>query len=233
MDGWKTTFILGKAFFKGRANCSSQGSVSHLTENDEGLEGVYLGGGNSNIVYFHPDPWGNDPIWRAYFRMGWFNHQLDINCFSCNSLDDASVEAIEQLPPRLSVGIPLQATRSSTVEGDPSHTQSLVKTNAKQYQSIAYSLKTSKYDNGKSPFINRRYTIHLQFVGFFQPDMLVFGGVLYMEVWKWSLCPSIRGPGGILAHRTSEDDGLGCTITKNAKYLGSMVHHSQKMSQDP
>ncbi len=21
-----------------------------------------LGGGNSNICYFHPDPWGNDPI---------------------------------------------------------------------------------------------------------------------------------------------------------------------------
>ena len=21
-----------------------------------------LGGGNSNIFYFHPDPWGNDPI---------------------------------------------------------------------------------------------------------------------------------------------------------------------------
>ena len=26
-----------------------------------------LGGGNSNIFYFHPDPWGNDPIWRAWF----------------------------------------------------------------------------------------------------------------------------------------------------------------------
>ncbi len=35
-----------------------------------------LGGGNSNIFYFHPDPWGwNDPIWRAYFSDGWFNHQ--------------------------------------------------------------------------------------------------------------------------------------------------------------
>ena len=31
-----------------------------------------LGGGNSNIVYFQPDPWGNDPIWLAHiFRMGW------------------------------------------------------------------------------------------------------------------------------------------------------------------
>ena len=28
------------------------------------------GGGNSNIFYFHRDPWGNDPIWRAYFSKG-------------------------------------------------------------------------------------------------------------------------------------------------------------------
>ena len=40
----------------------------------------FLGGGNSDIFYFHPDPWGNDPIWRAYiFQMGWFNHQLVLN----------------------------------------------------------------------------------------------------------------------------------------------------------
>ena len=24
----------------------------------------------SNIFYFHPEPWGNDPIWRAYFSNG-------------------------------------------------------------------------------------------------------------------------------------------------------------------
>ena len=29
-----------------------------------------LGGGNSNIFDFYPDPWGNDPIWRAYFSKG-------------------------------------------------------------------------------------------------------------------------------------------------------------------
>ena len=29
------------------------------------------GGGNSNIFYFHPDPWGDDPIWLAHiFQMG-------------------------------------------------------------------------------------------------------------------------------------------------------------------
>ena len=26
------------------------------------LVGELLGGGNSNIFYVHPDPWGNDPI---------------------------------------------------------------------------------------------------------------------------------------------------------------------------
>ena len=30
-----------------------------------------LGGGNSNIFYFHPEIWGNDWIWRLFFKMGW------------------------------------------------------------------------------------------------------------------------------------------------------------------
>ena len=30
----------------------------------------FLGGGNSNIFYFHPEPWGRFPIWRAYFSNG-------------------------------------------------------------------------------------------------------------------------------------------------------------------
>ena len=29
-----------------------------------------LGGWQLNFFYFHPDPWGNDPIWWAYFS-GW------------------------------------------------------------------------------------------------------------------------------------------------------------------
>ena len=29
-----------------------------------------IGGGNSNIVYFHPDPWGRFQFWRAYFSTG-------------------------------------------------------------------------------------------------------------------------------------------------------------------
>ena len=30
-----------------------------------------VGGGNSNNFYFHPENWGNDEIWRAYFSNGW------------------------------------------------------------------------------------------------------------------------------------------------------------------
>ena len=29
-----------------------------------------LGGGFKYFWYFHPDPWGNDPFWRAYFSNG-------------------------------------------------------------------------------------------------------------------------------------------------------------------
>ena len=34
----------------------------------------------SSILYFHPDPCGNDPIRRAYFSDGWLNHQR-LFCF--------------------------------------------------------------------------------------------------------------------------------------------------------
>ena len=32
------------------------------------MEISYLRGGNSNIFYFHPEPWGNDPIWPIFFK---------------------------------------------------------------------------------------------------------------------------------------------------------------------
>ena len=36
-----------------------------------GFFGVHLGGGNSNILYFHPECLGKmNPIWRAYFSDG-------------------------------------------------------------------------------------------------------------------------------------------------------------------
>ena len=34
----------------------------------------FLGGGNSNIFYFHPELWGRFPFWLIFFQMGW-NHQ--------------------------------------------------------------------------------------------------------------------------------------------------------------
>ena len=34
------------------------------------LINVLLDGGNSKICYFHPENWGNDPNWRAYFSNG-------------------------------------------------------------------------------------------------------------------------------------------------------------------
>ena len=35
---------------------------------DDGI--ALLGGGNSNIFYFHPEPWGRFPFWRSYFFKG-------------------------------------------------------------------------------------------------------------------------------------------------------------------
>ena len=33
----------------------------------------------SDIFYFHPEPWGNDPNFDEHiFQLGWFNHQLAI-----------------------------------------------------------------------------------------------------------------------------------------------------------
>jgi len=34
------------------------------------LSNLFLGGGFQVFFYVHPDPWGNDPIWRAYFSRG-------------------------------------------------------------------------------------------------------------------------------------------------------------------
>ena len=33
----------------------------------EKIRNPKLGGGNSNIIYFHPEPWGNDLIWLIFF----------------------------------------------------------------------------------------------------------------------------------------------------------------------
>ena len=50
---------------------------------------LLVGGGNSNISDFHPDLWGNDPIWRSYFSNGlvqpptscWLRFRIPAFCF--------------------------------------------------------------------------------------------------------------------------------------------------------
>ena len=37
----------------------------------------FLGGGNSDIFYFHPLPGEDSHLDEHIFQMGWFNHQLD------------------------------------------------------------------------------------------------------------------------------------------------------------
>ena len=48
-----------------------------------------LGGGNSNIFYFHPELWGRFPFWRAYFSDGlkpptrqWFTYDFGWKSYS-------------------------------------------------------------------------------------------------------------------------------------------------------
>ena len=43
----------------------------HFILNWENIIGqLKLGGGNSNMFYFHPEPWGRFPFWGAYFSKG-------------------------------------------------------------------------------------------------------------------------------------------------------------------
>ena len=47
------------------------------------LPPTLLGGGNSNIFYVHPDPWGFMIQFDEHsFQGGWFNHQLDLRMAS-------------------------------------------------------------------------------------------------------------------------------------------------------
>ena len=34
------------------------------------VETTHLGGGLKYLIHLYPDPWGDDPIWRAYFSNG-------------------------------------------------------------------------------------------------------------------------------------------------------------------
>ena len=54
------------------------------------------------FLYFYPEPWGNDPIWRScIFQMGWFNHQLvspAISWFLNQTSSTSSEQWIKQKP---------------------------------------------------------------------------------------------------------------------------------------
>ena len=71
-------------------------SVFFLFETkSDGLFEHWLGGGNSNIFYVHPDPWGDDPIWRIFFKgvetqpptSWWFVFLKDQNRAASNLLE--------------------------------------------------------------------------------------------------------------------------------------------------
>ena len=59
------------AFFvlQGRNRWDEAKIQDHVTPNWAAQRG-WLGGGLLSIFYFHPNPWGNDSIWRAYFSSG-------------------------------------------------------------------------------------------------------------------------------------------------------------------
>ena len=45
-------------------------------------------GGNSHMFYFYPDPWGNDPIWRAYFSNWLVQPPTSFWCHTTVECDD-------------------------------------------------------------------------------------------------------------------------------------------------
>ena len=58
-----------------------------------------LGGGNSNIFYFHPDPWGFMIHFDEHiFQMGWFNHQPEkITCLKKKIIEKPSTSMTDPL----------------------------------------------------------------------------------------------------------------------------------------
>ena len=74
---WKMPRFLGESCMKNtffrmakRMDCFSlDGRKVHQIKTNP------LGGGNSNIFYFHPENWGRFPFWLVLFKWGWFNHQ--------------------------------------------------------------------------------------------------------------------------------------------------------------
>ena len=56
--------------------CSLVAPPARVKQQHQGTHIVSLGGGNSNVFYFHPYPWGKWSNLTNVFQMGW-NHQLD------------------------------------------------------------------------------------------------------------------------------------------------------------
>jgi len=53
-----------------------------------------LVGDTSKILYFHSDLWGNDPILTSiFFKMGWFNHQLETDSQSPTLFLEVSINS--------------------------------------------------------------------------------------------------------------------------------------------
>ena len=59
-------------------------------------------GGFKYFFHFHPENWGNDPIWLAHiFQMGWFNHQLENQERRWEGLFSLHAPSWPGLPPRV------------------------------------------------------------------------------------------------------------------------------------
>ena len=64
---------------------SSSSTKKNTKDDTKNLD--ILGGGNSNVFYFHPDPWGRFPFDDHIFQMGWFNHQLQLGTTDVESFN--------------------------------------------------------------------------------------------------------------------------------------------------
>ena len=66
---WEIPLPGSRKHFAAEIELWSPGRFADLEFPPRFLRGeLLLGGGNSNIFYFHPEPWGNDPIWLILFE---------------------------------------------------------------------------------------------------------------------------------------------------------------------
>ena len=74
--------------------------LSNNSPNNRTLRLTLVGGGFKYFLMFTPT-WGNDPIWKNIFGMGWFNHQLELvlTCVFCLTLHLSGGRSQRLLPP--------------------------------------------------------------------------------------------------------------------------------------